>query len=65
MATGGIERVWWEGRSLLDEDVTAGWFEKGESRWIAARHFSLLLSLFLDERMALRLYRIMAMTKLC
>ena len=60
MAIGEIGRVWWEGRSLL-EDFTAHW----EGRIALDRDAPLFPFLFTDERMALRLYRIMAMTKLC
>lgn len=61
MAIDGIGRVWWAGRSLLENLLRMVAFRKSGSRWIAMRNFYF----FLDERMALRLYRIMAMTKLC
>jgi hypothetical protein len=62
MAMGGIERAWWEERSLLENFYCACCMLGRANR--AGSRCATFLSFFFDERMALRLYRIMAMTKL-
>ena len=61
MAIGGIERVWLAGPSLL-ENFPAHVASLGGANRAGSRSPTFLS--LLDERMVLRLYRTMAMTKL-